>query len=308
VAEEQCSAPPGWFLPDDSSSDMQECPSGTYKEVRAVASAAAAAAAMCLLSNTAVVCHGATLSCCRGLAQPGSATHLLSCNSRDSRPCFCAPTLVASPICCHHTCSLLVSAACTLPLLQGWNRAATCTPCGEGPWLSDWASSIDILDPNTGNIAEIRRVRGTPDSCLIQQGMGVTKLSSSGVLQAVICPVNFLGSSDTRHGLAVAPCAACPKLTVTAGNDGRALSYNNTAGEAVAISEGGYYSVTACVTPPGYGYYADGAQECPQGYFNEGGNLLPCTQCVSRAELDRQWCLLPATGSNYIDWTAVDSA
>jgi hypothetical protein len=139
-----------------------------------------------------------------------------------------------------------VSAACTPPLLQGWNRAATCTPCGEGPWLSDRASSIDILDPNTGKTTEVRHVRGSPESCLIQQGMGVTKLSFSGVLQAVICPVNFLGSSEIRHGLAVAPCAACPKLTVTAGNDRRALSYSNTAGEAVAIVEGGYYSVAAC--------------------------------------------------------------
>jgi hypothetical protein len=178
----------------------------------------------------------------------------------------------------YHACSPAVPAACNQTLLQGWNRAASCAPCGEGPWLSDRASSIDILDQNTGKTTQIRHVRGSPESCLIQQGMGVTKLSSSGVLQAVICPVNFLGSSDTRHGLAVAPCTACPKLTVTAGNDGRAMSYNNTAGEAVAITEGGYYSISACVTPPGYGYYGDGAQECPQGYFNTGGNLLPCTQ------------------------------
>jgi hypothetical protein len=45
TAEGQCSAPPGWFLPGDgSSSDMQECPSGTYKEVRRAGTAAAAAA------------------------------------------------------------------------------------------------------------------------------------------------------------------------------------------------------------------------------------------------------------------------
>jgi hypothetical protein len=108
--------------------------------------------------------------------------------------------------------------------------------------------------------------------------MGVTKMSSSGALQAVICPVNFIGSSETRHGLSVAPCAACPKLTVTAGNDGRATSYNNTAGEAAVIAEGGYYSISACVAQSGYGYYGDGAQECPRGYFNAGGNLLSCTQ------------------------------
>lgn len=108
--------------------------------------------------------------------------------------------------------------------------------------------------------------------------MGVTKLSSSGVLQAVICPVNFFGSSDIRHGLSVAPCAACPTFTVTAGNDARAASYTTTAGETVVIAEGGYYSISACVTQPGYGYYGDGAQECPPGYYNAGGNLLPCKQ------------------------------
>jgi hypothetical protein len=163
-------------------------------------------------------------------------------------------------------------------LLQGWNRAASCTACGEGPWLSSRASSIDILDTNTGETADVQSVRGSPEACYIQQGMGVTKLSSSGVLQAVICPVNFFGSSVTRHGLTVVPCAACPRFTVTVGDDGRAMSYNNTAGEAVAIAEGGYYSISACVTQPGYGYYGDGAQECPQGYYNSGKNLLPCTQ------------------------------
>jgi hypothetical protein len=51
TAEGQCSAPPGWFLPDHgSSSDMQECPSGTYKEVRRAGSAAAAVT--CVMS-----CH-----------------------------------------------------------------------------------------------------------------------------------------------------------------------------------------------------------------------------------------------------------
>jgi hypothetical protein len=178
--------------------------------------------------------------------------------------------------CTHWSNSQILRHICTF--LQGWDRATSCTPCGEGPWLSDRTDGFDILDPNTGESAQIRKVRGSPEACFIQQGMGVTKVSSSGVLQAVICPVNFLGSSDTRHGLAVAPCAACPTMTVTAGNDGRALSYNNTAGEAVAIAEGGYYSISVCVTPPGYGYYADGAQECPQGHFSIGGDLLPCTQ------------------------------
>jgi hypothetical protein len=59
TAEGQCSAPPGWFLPDDgSSSDMQECPSGTYKEVRRARppAAAVAAAVTRLMSSTALVC------------------------------------------------------------------------------------------------------------------------------------------------------------------------------------------------------------------------------------------------------------
>jgi hypothetical protein len=68
VAEAQCSAPPGWFLPDDdSSSDMQECPSGTYKEVRAAAVSAAAAAAALAISyphvlNFSQVMDGSSLS------------------------------------------------------------------------------------------------------------------------------------------------------------------------------------------------------------------------------------------------------
>uniref|UniRef100_A0A383VHJ0 Tyrosine-protein kinase ephrin type A/B receptor-like domain-containing protein n=1 Tax=Tetradesmus obliquus TaxID=3088 RepID=A0A383VHJ0_TETOB len=190
VSEQQCVAPPGWFLPAEASQDMQECPSGTYKE--------------------------------------------------------------------------------------GWDRAASCTPCGSGPWLSEQSEALDILDPDTSLTIAVNYTRGSTLSCYTQPGMGVIKVNNT--LTAVICPVDFYGAATQRNGLLVNPCLQCPTGTVTAGDE-RAKQYNNAAGDSVAIAEGGYYSVASCVTPPGWGYYGDEAQECPQGYYNEGGNLLPCKQC-----------------------------
>jgi ferredoxin-like protein FixX len=78
--------------------------------------------------------------------------------------------------------------------------------------------------------------------------MGVIRANNT--LTAIVCPVNFYGAAVQRNGVLANPCMQCPTGTVTAG-DARATEYKNAAGETVAISEGGYCSVDACVTPPG---------------------------------------------------------
>jgi hypothetical protein len=114
--------------------------------------------------------------------------------------------------------------------------------------LSDKTESLDILDPNSGRITKVNHTRGSTMSCYTQPGMGVITVNNT--LTAVICPVNFYGAAVQRNGLLSNPCMQCPTGTVTAG-DARATEYKNAAGEVVAISEGGYYDVEACVTPPG---------------------------------------------------------
>jgi ferredoxin-like protein FixX len=78
--------------------------------------------------------------------------------------------------------------------------------------------------------------------------MGVITVNNTPT--AIICPVNFYGAAVQRNGLLANPCMQCPTGTVTAG-DARATEYKNAAGETVAIPEGGYYDVDACITPPG---------------------------------------------------------
>lgn len=132
--------------------------------------------------------------------------------------------------------------------MQGWDRAASCTPCGSGPWLSEQSEALDILDPDTSLTIAVNYTRGSTLSCYTQPGMGV--ITVNNMLTAVICPVDFYGAATQRNGLLVNPCLQCPTGTVTAGDE-RAKQYNNAAGDSVAIAEGGYYSVASCVTPPG---------------------------------------------------------
>jgi hypothetical protein len=155
---------------------------------------------------------------------------------------------------------------------QGWDRAAACTPCGEGPWLSEPSDVIISYDASTGFGSTVY-VHGSPNSCYIQQGMGV---DSTG--KARICPPNTFGNHlEKRFGTDPAPCMSCLSGLVTSGDDGyRAVTFTNSHDTAEAISEGGFYSVLACVTPAGFGYTSLGAEECAIGTYNEGGNLLDC--------------------------------
>eukprot|EP00775_Hariotina_reticulata_P004059 gene4059-4306_t len=155
----QCLAPPGWFVPGNSIDDIQECPSGTYKE--------------------------------------------------------------------------------------GWDLAAVCTSCGEGPWLSDRVTAVPLL----------------------------SLANSSDVGQEDV-------AWEKRYGLEpAAPCRPCPANQITHGNDSRAASYVDKLGQEVLIPEGGYYSPAACVNRPGYGYSSFGIQPCDKGEYSPGYNVNPCQQC-----------------------------
>lgn len=55
VSQDECMAPPGWFLPLDGSSSIQECQTGTYKQVSGEATVASAVPAV-----TAASVHAAT--------------------------------------------------------------------------------------------------------------------------------------------------------------------------------------------------------------------------------------------------------
>jgi hypothetical protein len=74
TSEAQCLAPPGWFLPDNAGSNMQECPSGTYKEV------SNGAAASPLLYVLLVHCCCCCCCCCKrtlDVCTFGSSTNIL---------------------------------------------------------------------------------------------------------------------------------------------------------------------------------------------------------------------------------------
>jgi hypothetical protein len=116
-------------------------------------------------------------------------------------------------------------------------------------------------------------VRGSPNSCYIQKGMGV---DSAG--KASTCPLNTYGNdAERRYGTDPAPCMSCPTGLVTSeSNNFRTATYNDSQGAEVAVNEGGYFNVLACVTPPGFGYSGFGAEACPVGTYNAGGNLLQC--------------------------------
>jgi hypothetical protein len=157
-------------------------------------------------------------------------------------------------------------------LIQGWDRTSTCTPCGEGLWLSEPQDALIFYEPAT-NFGSIVYVHGSPNSCYIQKGMGV---DSTG--RASICPpITFGNDAERRYGTDPAPCVSCLTGLVTSdSNNFQTTAYNDSQGAVVAIKEGGYFNVGACVTPPGYGYALYGAEECAVGTYNEGGNLFPC--------------------------------
>ncbi|KAF6260024.1 hypothetical protein COO60DRAFT_1625888 [Scenedesmus sp. NREL 46B-D3] len=155
---------------------------------------------------------------------------------------------------------------------EGWDRASSCTPCGEGPWLSDPQMALIWIDP-AENYGSTVYVRGSPNSCYIQPGMGIDRTGTASV-----CPPNTFGNNvERRFGTNPAPCMSCLNGLVTVGDDYRAVSYNDSQGAAVPIGEGGYFDVLACLTPPGFGYTSYGAAPCDIGSYNEGGNLLDCT-------------------------------
>lgn len=157
-------------------------------------------------------------------------------------------------------------------LLQGWDRASACTPCGDGLWLSDPSDAIISFDPATGFGSTVY-VRGSPNSCYIQQGMGV---DSTG--KASVCPPNTFGNHlEKRFGTDPAPCMSCLTGLVTSERSShRAVTFTDSQGVEQTISEGGFYDPLACVTPAGFGYSGLGAEPCAVGSYNEGGNLLGC--------------------------------
>lgn len=174
-------------------------------------------------------------------------------------------------------CSVTAVAASTA---QGWDRASSCTPCGEGPWLSD--RTVELLVGSE----QPATVRGGSASCYIQAGMGVMRLpglteGADMVTKAVVCPPGLFGTSIIRYGTDASPCQPCPADMVTAGTANRAAFYLNADGDKVEITEGGYTSVEACASKPGWGYgdLGDGvSRPCDVGFFNAGGNMEPCKE------------------------------
>lgn len=184
---------------------------------------------------------------------------------------------------------------------EGWNRLTSCDNCAGTTeatlltgnyWLSDPTTFINKLDPNTGITMQQVAVRGSPENCYIQKGMGVLSLTDSvnskTYLKAVVCPANSYGiSGDKKFGRSITPCTACPTnmktgmfVDDTAFKVTQINSANVLATSPVTVqTTDGYWSVEACATQPGYGYYAGSSQICPAGTYNDQGNKNPCTPC-----------------------------
>lgn len=113
----------------------------------------------------------------------------------------------------------------------------------------------------------------------------VTVRSATGsvTLKAQICPANSYGiDAPKKYGRIATPCTPCPANMGTASANGTShlqiASYTVSDGTTNNVStDQGYFSVDACRTLPGHGYYGGNAQKCPKGTFNPGSNQLPCT-------------------------------
>eukprot|EP00775_Hariotina_reticulata_P007966 gene7966-8164_t len=172
---------------------------------------------------------------------------------------------------------------------EGWDLAAVCTSCGEGPWLSDRVTAVPLLslaNSSDDGQEDVAWVRGATLACYIQRGMGVQLKATTAppdvdvIHTALLCPSGFYGSDqEKRYGVEPAPCRPCPKNQITHGNDSRAASYLDRFGQDVFITEGGYFSPAACVNLPGYGYSSFGFQPCDKGEFSPGYDANPCQQC-----------------------------
>lgn len=204
-----------------------------------------------------------------------------SCNTSIARKC--ALNLVSF----EHFIAVSCATTPCHPAAQGWDLAAACTPCGQGPWLSDPVTAVPLLSlsPSTDGEREgVAQVRGSAMACYIQKGMGVqveAPVSSAEevIHVAFVCPGNFVGTDqEKRYGLEPAPCQPCLVNQITHGNDSRAVSYLDASGKTVFITDGGYFSHTACVNPPGYGFSSFGNQPCDKGEFSPGYDASPCQQ------------------------------
>ncbi|WIA09380.1 hypothetical protein OEZ85_008786 [Tetradesmus obliquus] len=197
---------------------------------------------------------------------------------------------------------------------EGWNRLTTCDYCAgtsisslltNDLWLSDPTTFINKLDPNTGITMQQVAVRGSPENCYIQRGMGVMSMrdikTGTTFFQAVICPADSYGINGPnpgtgvfkKYGRTITPCTACPTNMKTGQYATDAVNAENKITDYLTkvaplmttttlhslSAAGGYFSVDACATQDGYGYYSGSSQICPAGTYNGKGNKDPCTQC-----------------------------
>ncbi|WIA29466.1 hypothetical protein OEZ86_011967 [Tetradesmus obliquus] len=200
---------------------------------------------------------------------------------------------------------------------EGWNRLTTCDYCSgtsntavlaavdDDLWLSDPTTFINKLDPSTGITMQQFAVRGSPENCYIQRGMGVMSMrdikTGTTYFKAVVCPADSYGINGPnpatgvfkKYGRTITPCTACPTNMQTGQY---ATPEDNAASQITSYltkvtptplttqtttysGTGGYFSVDACATQDGYGYYSGSSQICPAGTYNGKGNKNPCTQC-----------------------------
>uniref|UniRef100_A0A383VV89 Apple domain-containing protein n=1 Tax=Tetradesmus obliquus TaxID=3088 RepID=A0A383VV89_TETOB len=199
---------------------------------------------------------------------------------------------------------------------EGWNRLTTCDYCSgtsntavlaavDDLWLSDPTTFINKLDPSTGITMQQFAVRGSPENCYIQRGMGVMSIrdikTGTTYFKAVVCPADSYGINGPnpatgvfkKYGRTITPCTACPTNMQTgqyATPEDNAASQITSYLTKVTLTPlttqtttysgtGGYFSVDACATQDGYGYYSGSSQICPAGTYNGKGNKNPCTQC-----------------------------
>uniref|UniRef100_A0A383VIT8 Apple domain-containing protein n=1 Tax=Tetradesmus obliquus TaxID=3088 RepID=A0A383VIT8_TETOB len=171
---------------------------------------------------------------------------------------------------------------------KDWDRASSCSPCGNsGPWLSEKSVQVQLLNLDTGGPSGTLDVRGARRCCYIQPGMGVLANDTGEggfwvsdaqmLLDAIVCPPATYGIAGNQYlpdgliefnGFA---CVACAPGMITAGEQYRAAAYVSSSGEVVAVSEGGFVDGKACTNRPGWGFNTntfsgnESTECCPMG-------------------------------------------
>ncbi|KAF8063058.1 Heat shock 22 kDa protein [Scenedesmus sp. PABB004] len=135
-----------------------------------------------------------------------------------------------------------------------------CKPCGKGV-LSEYRDFDEIGDQRVvmANDPFPGRVASSSASCFIEQGWGLNfDPEDFSAFKAVQCAANSYGVAQRVYGLYASPCKACTKNTRSPLG---AANYNE------------------CTNPVGFGYTSEGANQCPDGFYNAAESMDPCTPC-----------------------------